>query len=497
MKMSKIALAISAVTVSGSALALPTNATYGVDMLVSGATAQEKQIESAFFGYCDLGTADKYTISNDDKRGWAITCTSNATAPMGAGVNMILRKQNGGSSDGVEEVSFSQNLDVVQVDSACTATTVLANGVQNHSCPNSQSIPTQVGISDVEPELFAAAVNGPKAVDVNGPLEVSPINVTTFGVVVSPGLYRALQDAQGLVTSDDVVGNNVENMPSISSALVANLMEGNISDWSQLYNGASPITLNAGLTSEAVNLCYRKPGSGTQAQFAAFYLQNPCLGAGAKVFAPDSDGVISEGSGATYPAPANFLGFPLPGPHVYSNDGSSDLGRCMTGVAARNAWAIGFQALEKVKEADATKNGYKFVRVDGVAPTLDNVAAGLYRNWSAASYQINTDNTTGVEYSLATDLRSKLQEKADVTANNATFKVASYNPAVNIPTIIDASGNPADVGNLALAGIAGNGNAESPFNPLNPVMPFNKGLSTLKTCSVPSIGGSVIDVTVQ
>ena len=95
------------------------------------------------------------------------------------------------------------------------------------------------------------------------------------------------------------------------------------------------------------------------------------------------------------------------------------------------------------------------------------------------------------------ELGRKLQEKADVTANNATFKVASYDPAVNIPTIIDATGNPADVGNLALAGIAGNGNAESPFNPLNPVMPFNKGLSTLKTCSVPSIGGSVIDVTVQ
>lgn len=492
MKMTKLAFVVAAAALSGSAMALPTNATIGLEMLVSGATAQEKQIESAFFSYCDIATADKYTIVGDTAEGWAITCTSNATAPQGAGVNMMLRKENGGSSTGVEEVSFGSNLDVVLVDANCSATTTLANGVQDHSCPNSASIPAQVGISDVEPELFAAAVNGPKAVDVNGPLEVSPINITTFGTVVSPDMYEALQAAQGLT----VGSNNVANMPSLSSALIGNLFAGNVQEWSTLYNGASPLTAGQGLTSEKVNLCIRKPGSGTQAQFAAFYLQNPCLGSGAKDFALDADGTVSEGSGASYAAPSVF-GSEQPGPHVYYNNGSSDLGRCMTGVAGRNAWAIGFQALEKVKEADVLKNTYKFVRVDGVAPTLENVAAGLYRNWSAASYQINTDNTTGNAYALATDLRAKLQAKADVEANNATFKVASYDPLVNIPTILDGTGNPADVGNLAVASVSGNGNASSPFDATNPVMPYNKGTASLATCSVANLGGSVIDVTVQ
>lgn len=498
MKLTKIALAVSAVTLSGSAFALSSSTTsYDIDLLVSGATAQENQIEAAFFGYCDLGTADKYTIDNDDKRGWAITCTSNSSAPGGAGLDMILRKQNGGSSDGVEEPSFGQNLDVVAVDTACTASTLLENGVQDHDCPNDETIPTQVGISDVEPALFAATINGPKAVNASATWAIapSPTNVSTFGVVVSPGLYRALQTAQGLNTANNTTGNNVANMPSLSSALVANLMAGNVPEWSLLNDAGGPITASAGLTSEKVNLCVRKPGSGTQAQFAAFYLQNPCLGAGGKAFALDSDNSITSGSGFTYPAP-NLYGFEKPGPHVFYNDGSSDLGRCMTHVAARNAWAIGFQAVEKVAEDDTSKNDYKFVKVDGVAPTLENVAAGLYRNWSSPSYQVNS-NATGAELTLATDLLAKLRAKADVEVNNNTFKPVAYDPLVNIPTIINGSGNPADVGNLALAGIAGNGDAVSPFDPTNPVMPYNKGTSSLNTCSVPNIAGGVVDVSVQ
>ena len=50
-------------------------------------------------------------------------------------------------------------------------------------------------------------------------------------------------------------------------------------------------------------------------------------------------------------------------------------------VGAR--WAIGYTSLDK----NATRSkSYRFIKVDGVAPTLANVASGAYHDWVESTY---------------------------------------------------------------------------------------------------------------
>lgn len=501
MKMTKIAVAVAAATVAGAASALPTNASYDVELLVSGATAQSKQIEAVFNSFC-TSDIDKYVNANDNKAGYAVTCFSAAADnPFGADKNLLMRKEEGGSSSGVGPVIAGSQLNVVAIDGSCQTDGTDDFGNDQFACGTTTAT-ASVGISDVEPALFVNSV--PASV------VASPVNVSTFGVVVSPGLYDALQEAQNVNDPSDDHG--VENMPSVSSALVANIHAGNIVKWDSLIGlNGQPITAGAGLSNTNVNVCQRTGTSGTQAQFKAFYQQIPCLGAGAAPMAPDNTPKVngstaytafdfSPTDGSSDDTYSTVKLFPSPTapdnpniPYVYENKGSSDMGRCLTKVSAQGRWAMGFQSLEKVAETSSEKNGFKFVKVDGVAPLLRNVASGLYRNWSSTSFQINTAVATADQQTLANGIVDKLQVVSDVVAANATFK-----NGINTPTITEG-GVEADVGNLALATVGSPANppASAPFDPNSPIMPFNKGLSSLNSCSIPSIAGGVVDVTVN
>lgn len=500
MRISKIAMAVAAVSVAGTAAALPTNASYDVELLVSGATAQSKQIEATFKSFC-TSDVDKYVINDDSKSGYAVSCFSAAADnPYGADKNLLMRKEEGGSGTGVAPVIAGDTLTVVALDNTCVADGTDDDGNNQYACGATTKV-ASVGISDVEPALFVDSV--PASV------QAVPVNVSTFGVVVSPGLYTALQTAQGLDTAD---AHGVENMPTFPSDLVANIFAGKVTKWDTLVGqSGNPITLGAGLSNTNVNACLRKESSGTQQQFKANYMGIPCLGGGAAVLASDNTpkvngstpyiaGDLSAANGSSDDDYLPVKLFPNPAapdnpnvPYIYSNSGSSDMGRCLTKVTAQDRWAIGFQSLEKVAETSSSKNNFKFVAVDGVVPTLEKVAAGLYKNWSSTSFQINTAVATADQQTLANGIISKLQVLADVVATNASFK-----NGINTPTIT-VGGFEADVGNLAIAtlGSPANPQASAPFNPASPVMPYNKGITSLNTCSIPNIAGDVVDVTTR
>ncbi len=90
------------------------------------------------------------------------------------------------------------------------------------------------------------------------------------------------------------------------------------------------------------------------------------------------------------------------GPKVAENAGGSDLGRCLddfsngTNNSGQNSgtvkrWAIGLQFT--TENADLSKD-YRFVKIDGVAPTIQNVAAGDYPYYAEESFQWRTDINT-------------------------------------------------------------------------------------------------------
>ena len=265
-------------------------------------------------------------------------------------------------------------------------------------------------------------------------------------------------------------------MPSLSSNQVASIMSGNIKKWEQFYVSGVPLTTVTGVTAPAdtkVQVCRRVNGSGTQAQNNAVFLRYPCTSA----------------ANGTLPARDTALGGFF-GPVVYENSGSGDVNNCLadfndgtstgfhvdpgTGADVANnpglvkRWAIGLQSLEK--NADLALN-YRFVKVDGVAPTLVNAANGTYKDWVEQSYQwrktLAGDNKVIAEHIAATAANPAFLGNLDATKFNHSFGMSGFLAVSTFHT-------PAANGVLDLA---------------NPVIPYTHapGAFSLDNCRIPTV----------
>ena len=504
MKFTKLAVAMAA-TVASHAYALGPNVTPDVIFQLSGATAADVQVQTYYSTLCDISTQDNYEFDGSGTDASAVFCTVPASAGVfAADKNVLFHKQSGGSIDGVAPVFNQTTVEAVDMTTCTQVTANTGTVAGEYTCTATAPAAAMVGISDVEPELFTISANNEAGVQINldAPRQVSTVNAQTFGVVASPGLRDALQAAQGLTVGSD----EVQEMPSMSSDLIANLFSGKIANWSQLKDASGlGIDASAGLSNGAVNICVRTPGSGTQAQFNAYYMGNPCnyRGAGDAGYlgldtSVDSNGIEND-------SPVILIGglFPAPGPYIHKNEGSSDMGKCVTNVSADNRWALGIQSLEKVDEGRTNRNDFKYLAIDGVAPTLENVAAGLYQNWAAMTIQWRTDVVTAGsdEEALADKFVEIARNIADVKDFNLGLQTDDGNtnndnrPAggFNTPEILATGGAvPANVGSLVFAD--GTNVPSFPFDANNPVMPFNKGLTGQSSCAVPVLGSTGIDV---
>lgn len=288
------------------------------------------------------------------------------------------------------------------------------------------------GISDVEPKMFVGelatgfgqsvpGISPDKAqndfVD-TGNLIVKAGPGIVFGVAVTLAMYDELIDDQNaapdLLPLCPAAPTRAERdslacMPSIPSTLVASAFTGEISRWTtrRIYDRAlSPPAYvavadpNRGADGSKVNICRRTAGSGTNAQFQAEYLRTNCInGSPAQVtFAND----VAQTSSS---------------PQVYENEGSSDIDKCMNALNAgtgynggfangltdfpnaptplnggkssvvpngRTAYGMAYNSLERNSALD---NGYRFVKIDGVPPTLQEAYNGNYRDIYFLSYQ--------------------------------------------------------------------------------------------------------------
>ncbi|MGH1471294.1 MAG: hypothetical protein ACRBCS_08880 [Cellvibrionaceae bacterium] len=465
--------------------ALAPTSSIDVELTLSGATAVDIQFTNYINQVCTAGTLDEYRQDSDVAR--VFTCTiSNATVPglSQANLNVMFRKASGGSSQGVGPVFNNATVPSIEIDPQLGGSCV-NQSVGQWLCPDTNiNVPAMVGVSDVEPDMFSIAANG--GLTLSGPGwsangSPQPVNVQTFGVVVTKDLRDALQTAQGLVTGSE----EVSEMPTLSSAVIANLFSGSIPLWSSMKDASgNAITTN----SPEVEVCLRAAGSGTQAQFNAFYMKNPCAYRGASSFTKLGLEVGSDCNNQNNDiTQCGGFGGSAP-PHIHWNNGSSDLGKCMTNVAAANRTAIGVQSIEKVGESRSDRNQFKYIRVNGVAPTLENVHAGLYQNVASASIQWNANIDANADrLALATGLRSTSQDVAAVQTFNTSLKVTPQ----NFPGFLE-NGVPADVGSLALVGLSGNNaNVTTPFDAANPTSVYNQRLSDPISCSIPRINGDI------
>jgi len=330
-----------------------------------------------------------YTISNN----FVYFCTIDTTKLTGVtargGVTpskLALYKYSvGGSANGVTPINNASNipfLDLAKLNTSCTAGSGSASApstslstYQIFTCTAASSSLTTnavsyIGVSDVEPAFFGAPSTYSK---------VSSAGLATviFGVPVTKTVYCALQSAQGLT-----VGSMTEaNMPSLSQAQITSMF----TQEGQTWAGLTGTEVNA--ADDIIYVARRPNSSGTQKTFEALVARTVNGTSGARNCQSDVDGFVSGVDALDN----NVVNNTCNGSNIVVNgSGSGQVQACLNLHNDAGRGAVGVQTTE-TKVSTSTK--FAFVKINGVAPTQANVAAGKYSTYSDASINLRTGAT--------------------------------------------------------------------------------------------------------
>jgi len=218
------------------------------------------------------------------------------------------------------------------------------------------------------------------------------------------------------------VADSEQCMPNLTKAELAGMLTGRLTRWTQIHRNGTNLVQAAtaaglpvptasavpALNNQRVAVCRRNDGSGTQAQFNAFFLGRPCMKIGDTITAEPP---INPGSST-----CTYTGQSL----VCANRGSSEVDRCLndlengngntsllfggTGpLGPRYAWAIGVQSTEKNPDLGFK---YRFAKIDGLAPSIKNVWLADYYDHYEGTCQMRKDNSSIDPNAVPSELRA-------------------------------------------------------------------------------------------
>lgn len=413
---------------SGAASAyVPTSNTDGaVTLYWGGATAsslsaQELTIAAVCVTNAHLAYVPTSATNRAPGNDWAVACETNSSKVAGLPASpntrvLVVKRDRGGSGVGVGPVQTKA------IDSNSGRITFLAvngtNCVAGVDTPGTNGAPNillggtavplltcgasytfnayaEIGTSDIEPDKFFG-INTP---DVDGTLipfrsendrafaELNSLATLAFNIPASKPLRDDLQAIQfpassvchpsnagynsaTSITTDRDDATNAESeacMPSLTRAEINSMLTGKILSWDQL--DASLVDASA---DNGVKVCRRVNGSGSQATANALVGSFPC------------DPNLADGT-------SNIIQ-PLPhdGTYVIAGSGSSNVATCLDTFGDNNQYAIGILSVEG-RNVDNSAS-YRFIKIDGVAPTLRNIHAGDYWFWAQQSCQRRNAN---------------------------------------------------------------------------------------------------------
>jgi hypothetical protein len=530
MKLNSIHLAIAAalaVAAAGAANAAPSFAVPADGSAnltdLSGATSTDGVLLAALIGtdaasICDpAGPApDVYTTESQLTFGVKlanimVVCQPRATI---AGLNnttvQAVRKYSGGSGSGINNVASGA---VVAADNAndrqwttgsgCTeqnggAAVALAPGLQpTHlflSCTPDGGQVTKGGISDEEPALLGATAT------TIGQLTTSPGIAVDFAPVVSTALFNALQSAQHLTVNgvDDPA-----NMPNLSAGQVAGILKGSITSTAFLF--ANPATDTGAATSlpaaggtTNIFVCRRGNSSGTQTGFGIQYLHQGCGTAG--VGDPNLTFVGATTTTCTAGG-CGWDGVNFLTDRVFAGTGSQDVINCMNFHSGAGHYAIGVLTTEFAPN-DAQAAAYRHVKVNGVAPSLENMQMGAWDFFTEDAF--NVPNATAPNFGNVTNDQTKITaallagfkapaflQLALITQGTSTGGAAWFGGALAIPTTATSSPAPQGVNSVhalvQATPVNSQTRAASLGGPLNNCNPAWIGTRTLVPLDSPSL----------
>jgi hypothetical protein len=384
-----------------------------LDLFVAGSSAQDDTLQRLFRLICQPDSLDVYRA--EGVRLLFCRARSDAAALPGVagGQKIAFHKSSVvGSGGGVgpliqrTSVNFLNVEDVrSQFDQRCPPERRVrhpAEGVMTayteYSCSNptpAREVP-DAGISDVEPRFFLDAYH--LSADAVDELSIHNANAIIFGVPVSLDLRDALQTARfakddycnpGNPHYADLVevrhglrvkrGETEACMPSLSRAQIAGIFAGVITQWGQLVNPrgyalaardpqtgqiSSPPDVRVP-SDDRVYVCRRVNTSGTQASFEMFFLNQRCT--------------------------SGIPPFVDSGNNVFVGSVTGDVVSCLTQLDQRNVWAVGILTTEDVESVKDDR--WRFIKMDGVAPTLLNTYSGRWPFFVEQSYQWRSERS--------------------------------------------------------------------------------------------------------
>ena len=402
-----------------------------------------------------------------------------------------------------------------------------------YECTNAALIKQQIpdaGVSDVEPKVFTSALaldfgTEPTGAKVRPTVELGDLSMLTvkagpglvFGTAVSLPMYDELlddQQAKGMLPDCPANPTRAQRdtiacMPSLPSAGIRAVFEGQVTSWADFTpygESLDPTNVNQG---NNVHLCKRTNGSGTHAQFSVNYLQTNCLAGTDLAMVEQNDGLSSAAFG--------LVG-------MYANRGSSDMDDCMdalgnglgfdgdfdtlpqstspetgdssvvpgSGLASAavmetqfgahplgqtynnggvpfTAYGMGYNSMEK---NTSLSFDYRFVKVDGAAPTLQDAIAGDYRDVYYLSYQ----NRSAIDMP-ASGIRAAAGSAAQKAVLTDYFNVwtdtaPSALAAVNVGLEVDPDGIAANGDEWQTGYVAPTAGASAAYDGTSPATPW-------------------------
>lgn len=372
----------------------------GSQLPVGGATATDRSLAIGWLDdLCDAATTPATpgaagfnievfttiaTFAPATTRNYAIACRMATTANGGAASqDVVLLKYSGGSGTGVAPVANGTALATsgsanwvdfancrngagAPINGASAANIAAAGNIPAFrlytNCPISATpIVPKAGVSDVEPRLQVAGGD-------SLPL-ISPQGASVpMGVAVSQNLFAALQTAQGLPLSctGALASYTPECTPNLTSPQVRGLFKnGGIVAINRFADQAG-VTIPNPAGGAAITICRRGDSSGTQKSFETFLLGEGC---GSQHQFVSATNTACEAPGCAYTAGNTD--------RVFAGTGSSDVTACLNDKTGQDRYAVGILSLESTNFND-TNQRWRFVKLDGVFPSLENVVKGEY-----------------------------------------------------------------------------------------------------------------------
>ena len=373
------------------------------------------------------GTYDLYKTAS----GFVLTGTAGPVFGALSGTNIAIVKQTqGGSAVGVHNVAagvaangFPNLTNLAAFTGTCAAPVGTGasspfQAFNTYTCSLAETaVVPNAGISDEDPTTFVGT-GGVTAADAAA-LTAKPGVEVPFGLIVNVATRNALQTAEGLTPGSEALAD----VPYLTSAQARAILSGQMTTLADLYefNPTTNQTTQIDPSGSLLHICRRGDTSGSQ--FAAninFFGKGCSKGSGVgAVAAPDTASTVTNGEAWTGSATqlADF---------VFAGSGTGDVRNCVAaGLGAGDTFnaRVGFISTDN----SSTGTNWRFVGIDGVAPTIWNIQLGRYSwltqdTFNSTSASLALNGGPGNHATIFNTLQANVSNVNGISGLNAAFR---------------------------------------------------------------------------